>query len=422
MSWTITDLSSLCLSQPQYGANAKAADPEANESRPNYIRITDIDDSGRLIGSERKVAIIDDYLPYILHEGDLLLARTGNTVGKSYLYRKEDGESIFAGYLIRFQINPEILLPRYAFYFTLSPSYKDWVKSKKRVGGQPNINGREYASLPIPHPEEIREQHRIVEILDQADSLRRKRREADGLREKVLPALFHRAFGDPASKSSSRGGCLIGDIVTETQYGSSQKADGDTSDTPVLRMNNISFLGDLDTSELKFAKLSESDWAKYQLEEGDILFNRTNSKELVGKTGLWDGRFPAVCASYLIRVKVDKSRVLPEVLWAYMNTPFIKGILQNMARKAIGMANINAKELRSLPFFMPDRDLQFSFVDQLKVVTGLSQKQKESRQSLEMLFQSLLHRAFNGRLTAKWRETHSELKESLQELEHQAKN
>ena len=93
--------------------------------------------------------------------------------------------------------------------------------------------------------------------------------------------------------------------------------------------------------------------AKYALKTGDILFNRTNSKELVGKTGVWDGRFAAVAASYFIRVRLDETRVCPIYVWVFMNSNAMKRSLFSLERGAIGQPNINAPELHSLTLPIP---------------------------------------------------------------------
>jgi hypothetical protein len=101
-----------------------------------------------------------------------------------------------------------------------------------------------------------------------------------------------------------------------------------------------------------------------ELLAGDLLFNRTNSKELVGKTGLWDGRFDAVAASYFIRLRVNRERIVPAYLWAFFNTSHMKRVLFQTARGAIGQANINAKELRAFPVAAPPLPLQTAFAQQ----------------------------------------------------------
>ena len=162
--WRVVRLGDVCA-LPEYGASAPARPFDAN--LPRYVRITDITDDGRLrSGGERSAnpAKVDGYA---LREGDLLFARSGS-VGRTYLYRPEDGPCVFAGYLIRFRPNPNVALPRFVEIFTHSSSYRRWVTSMLRIGAQPNINAREYSSLPI-HVPPLPEQRAIAAVLDSID-------------------------------------------------------------------------------------------------------------------------------------------------------------------------------------------------------------------------------------------------------------
>lgn len=133
----------------------------------------------------------------------------------------------------------------------------------------------------------------------------------------------------------------------------------------------------------------------------------------------WQGEIEAVPASYLIRVRVDRKQTFPEYIWAYMNCPFIKQTLLNKARRAIGMANINARELRSLPLILPAKERQEAFVKKLTTLEHQRIQRKKNRKAIESLFDTLLYKAFTGDLTTKWRESH--MKELLEEIEEQAK-
>lgn len=107
---------------------------------------------------------------YVLNEGDLVLARTGASVGKSYLYNHHDGELVFAGFLIRVRPDAAKLEPSYLKYFTISGPYWNWVRVNSMRSGQPGINGREYVSLPIPLPPTKSEQTAIADILSDMDT------------------------------------------------------------------------------------------------------------------------------------------------------------------------------------------------------------------------------------------------------------
>jgi len=150
-----------CLEiSPQYGANSPSI-PMTDKSKPRYIRITDIDDNGELLENEIVTIKDEEYSTYILEEDDFLFARTGNTVGKSYLYKKSHDKAVFAGYLIRFKVNRDILLPGFLEIFSHSSKFSEFKRKVIKVGAQPNINSKEYQDMYLPVPS-IHEQESIV--------------------------------------------------------------------------------------------------------------------------------------------------------------------------------------------------------------------------------------------------------------------
>jgi type I restriction enzyme M protein len=172
----LSKLKAHMLTSPQYGANERSVERVSKEL-PRYVRITDINEFGELsegLGVAAEVA--EDR--YLLTPRDLLFARSGNTVGKTYLHIGIDDEPhIFAGYMIRFRLNPATLLPEYAFAYTLCSAYKEWCAAMQRAAGQPNINAEEYKSLLIPVPPIDKQTEiaaRVFEIRDQAKQLRQQ--------------------------------------------------------------------------------------------------------------------------------------------------------------------------------------------------------------------------------------------------------
>jgi type I restriction enzyme S subunit len=164
--WEVRKLGGLCIGEPEYGANVPATNKDKNF--PRYIRITDVTEGGKLLESTWQSINIQFAQPYLLEEGDFLFARSGATVGKTYLYKKKDGKCAFAGYMIRFKPNPKELLPDYLFQYTHSNFYYNWVKGILRAGAQPNINAQEYFNMPLPKPP-IDEQEQIGRILSSID-------------------------------------------------------------------------------------------------------------------------------------------------------------------------------------------------------------------------------------------------------------
>jgi len=221
------------------------------------------------------------------------------------------------------------------------------------------------------------EQRRIVDILKRAGSIRRLRKQALKTTQELIPAIFVDMFGDPATNPKGWEMVTIGEVLTDVDYGTSQKATEAPAGLPVLRMGNVNYHGDLDLENLKYAELTMADRDKYLLQAGDLLFNRTNSKELVGKVGIWDGRFDAVAASYFIRLRADRTKCHPVYLWVFFNTRFMKQRLFETARGAIGQSNINAKELKAFPVAQPPLALQEEFAHHIENTKALIRQQED---------------------------------------------
>ena len=174
-------LSMITKSKPQYGAGYSS---RKYDGVVRYIRITDINDDGSL--NDEKVSANGYSIKYLLKENDFLIARSGNTVGKTFLYKKEFGKSIYAGYLIKFELDVEKVLPEYLLYYTKSSVYKSWINSNMRVSAQPNINSQQYLDSPIVLPP-IAIQRIIVDyIKKQKKIITQLKEHAKSLREEAL--------------------------------------------------------------------------------------------------------------------------------------------------------------------------------------------------------------------------------------------
>lgn len=189
--WREVSLSDCCLSEGQYGLNAPAC--AFKDNLPKYIRITDIDEDGRYNRSSVAYVDVDDYENYLLNENDVLLVRTGSTTGKSYLYEKNDGKLVYAGFLIRFKINPEFVDKRVVYACLNTNSYWKWVGVMSMRSGQPGINATEYSKYRFKIPLDRKEQKAIADVLSAADeeiSLLQKGLEQEKLKKKSLMQLL----------------------------------------------------------------------------------------------------------------------------------------------------------------------------------------------------------------------------------------
>ena len=196
--WEEVTLGTLLDRPPDYGVNAAAV--PFSESLPTYIRITDINDDGQFASRARVSVDIDATDEQYLEDGDIVLARTGASVGKSYRYREEDGRLVYAGFLIRVRPNPERLLSQFLAAYLSTWSYWDWVRLTSARSGQPGINATEYASIPLPLPPDRRtlaEQQKIADCLtsidDQLNAQARKldtlKQHKQGLLQQLFPSL-----------------------------------------------------------------------------------------------------------------------------------------------------------------------------------------------------------------------------------------
>jgi type I restriction enzyme, S subunit len=163
-------------------------------------------------------------------------------------------------------------------------------------------------------------------------------------------------------------------------------------------MNNITYSGDWDLCDLKWLNLSETEMPKYTVRKGDLLFNRTNSPELVGKTAVWPLEEVYGFAGYLIRMRFDEARAVAGFVSAYLNSSYGKALLFKSAIPSNNMSNISATTFRRLPLILPPLDLQKRFVEYSTQVSLAVTRQQRAAGESDSLFQALVQRAFRGDL------------------------
>ncbi|WP_434519855.1 restriction endonuclease subunit S [Escherichia coli] len=254
------------------------------------------------------------------------------------------------------------------------------------------INKSRFSELKIPCPP-LEEQKRIATILDKADGIHKKREQAIKLADDFLRAKFLEMFGTPANNIHRFPKGTIRDLVDSVNYGTSAKASIDSGEYPILRMGNITYQGRWDFTDLKYIDLSVKEKDKYLVKEGDLLFNRTNSKELVGKTAVYEEDRPMAFAGYLIRVRPN-SIGNNYYISGYLNSIHGKITLMNMCKSIVGMANINAQELQNIEILIPPKHLQDEYeIIYKKIKKGLSIYDKSAMQ-LQLLASNLSNKYF----------------------------
>ena len=255
----------------------------------------------------------------------------------------------------------------------------------------PHIYFRDYQKESLNLPDR-HEQQQIANIFKKIDALILIRRKQLKNLDELVKSRFMELFGTyPANEKGWNMG-NIRDIVSEVRYGSSRPA-VDNGRYPYLRMNNITYSGELDLSDTKRIDVPDNELEKCTVRRGDVLFNRTNSKELVGKTCVYNCDEMMVLAGFVIRVRVNHE-VLPEFLSAFLNTDFSKKMLLGMCKTASGQANISAQELQNIGLYIPPMDLQQEFVDFKEQVDKSKLAVQQGLQKLEILKKSLMQQYF----------------------------
>lgn len=320
--------------------------------------------------------------------------------------------------LIPLRPRPDLLDRRFLAYYLRSRHFLSFANIAVAGVKMPRVIMPKFWDHQIALPP-LSEQQRIVEILDQADTLRKKRAGTDAKAARILPILFYKMFGDPAANPKGwRMGCL-GDVSVDMRYGTSVRCEAEPVGLPVLRIPNI-IGGRVDLTDLKHATLPEGEMQKLLLDEGDLLFVRTNgNRDYVGRCAIFEEEGDFLFASYLIRGRLDKSKVDPKFIAATLGTPLGRQAMSPFIRTTAGQSNINLGGLRQVPLILPPLDVQMRFRRQIDALENAEVQRRLSSKNIETLFQSLLHRAFTGDLTSKWCEAH--MKELMAEMETQAK-
>lgn len=212
----------------------------------------------------------------------------------------------------------------------------------------------------------------------------------------------------------------VEDLATLVQYGSSSKTSEDETGVPVLRMGNI-VNGRLVFEALKYLPPEHQEFPELLLRPGDVLFNRTNSPELVGKTAVYSAEHPSPCsfASYLIRLRLRDYE--PSLFAAYVNSGYGRAWIRSCVSQQVGQANVSGGKLRELQVPVPPRNEQRRIVAKLETLQARSRRAREALDAvpplLEKLRQSILAAAFRGDLTKDWRAKNKDVEPASKLLE-----
>ncbi|MCB0674431.1 MAG: restriction endonuclease subunit S [Saprospiraceae bacterium] len=380
------------ISRFQTGKTPPSKETKYFDGDVNWFTPSDIGLTKYLANSSRKITqlAIDENKAYLYPKGSMLLTCIGE-IGRIGIIKSDSSSN----QQITALLPNENVETEYLYYWFIHNKHVLQHLSNNAV--VPILNNAQLKKLQIPLPP-LPVQQKIAAILDAADAYRQKTKALIEKYDQLAQSLFLEMFGDPVKNEKGWEVTTIRNVVREVKYGTSAKA-GDTGSFPYLRMNNITYEGYMDYSDLKYIDVRDEEKPKFSVKRGDILFNRTNSKDLVGKTGLITTDSEMIIAGYLIRVRVNTD-MNPYFVWGHLNSNWAKLILKNMCKNIIGMANINAQELQEIKILKPPRDIQDLFAKCIDKLFDQKTILSKNLEKTNQLFQSLLQKAFNGDLVS----------------------
>lgn len=357
---------------------------------------------------------------WFLEEGDILFSHINSEahLGKCALYTGHPKPFIHGMNLLSLKAERSLITPEFLLYLLRSPVFKSQIPSiTKRAVNQASLSIGNLKTLKVPLPP-LSEQRLIVEILDQAAALRKKRAEADAKAERILPALFIRMFGDPVDWAATTKTRPLGSLVEVQSGGTPSKKNPDywEGDIPWVSPKDMKQDSLFDAIDHISHLAVEQTNLKY-VEPGTIL--------IVVRGMILAHTVPIALAGCQLTINQDMKALQPksgniDSMYLYAALKASSRVLLSQVRTAAhGTRKLDTDELLQIPILVPSQQKQEEFRQRMTAYSPVVANIKKTGEILDRLFETFLYRGFSGDLTAKWRDAH--IKELLAEMEEQAK-
>lgn len=378
-------------------------DPQSSLSESHfYVGLEHIEShTGRLLREVAEVTESGEILSIktAFKQGDILYGKLRPNLNK-VLIASQDGICSTDIWALR---TSTALLPEFALRYLRSPA--TYVRAAQLAAGAnlPRLSAAAFDRIPIPIPT-LSEQQRIVDILQRAEASSQVNTRSDDLDQLLKAALDDLVLGCEEGEWVQ-----LGSLV-DTRYGTSVSADA-TADTgvPVLRIPNV-MGGEVDTKDMKYVELAQAELGRLRLTTADVLIVRSNGNpEYVGRSAPITEdvcQSLIVYASYLIRLRTDAARLLPEYLSAFLNSAYGRAAMRNAIRTTAGQSNLSGENLAKVRLPVPDIEAQKRFRRLWLQVKEIRRLVTQSEDAATALRSALSINALSGDLTAQWRESH----------------
>lgn len=378
---------------------------------------------------------------------DQIEGGTGRIIGKKYGDVREAGSSTFSfdpGNVLYSKLRPYLnkvaipdepgiatteLIPlrpdasvldqKYLAFYLRSAGFVSQASHHVAGAKMPRVAMDWFWEHEIPLPP-LSEQRRIVEILSQVDQLRRLRREVDAKATRILPALFLRNFGDPASNPKGWPVRSIGEVTTLVTSGSTPRGGAQVyvHEGPYLIRSQNVLMNRLDLSDVARISIeTHSEMSRTHVQRGDVLLNITGAS--IGRVA-WVKRLDvdANVNQHVCIIRPDPLQIASAFLSMHLSLPHQQSIIASVQAGASRQA-LNHVQVRALKVLVPPLALQNAFANNAHMAEEILERSDHATRQLEDFFNVLTQRAFSGRLTSTWRDGHT--RELFAELEQQAR-
>jgi type I restriction enzyme S subunit len=341
---------------------------------------------------------------HLVNTGDVLLSWSG-TPGTSFgCFIWTRGEALLNQHIFRVAVRPDKISSEF-FVHSVNNVLRTMIDLAHGAAGLRHITKAKLEKIQLlvpPLEEQLRITTRIKECMERVNEIEKLKLTSFSQAEAVLPSVLHDAF---ESFSASTPVLQIGQLATETRYGTSLKCHPGSEGTPILRIPNVA-AGEVNFDDLKYCDLPSDDLERIRLRNGDLLFVRTNgSRNLVGRSAVFETNEPSQSfgfASYLIRVRLDSTIIHPKFLSYFLNSTDGREELNKRRRTSAGQFNINSENLRTIPVPTPPLPDQVRLLrllaDREMRALQLVARMRDAKQECAFLRGSILRRAFSGEL------------------------
>lgn len=412
----------LCIPEKSamYGIPAPAEEYDPKKTR--YLRISDISDDGVLLNDDMKSVSSTDIEKYILKEGDIVFARTGNSTGRTYYHESKNGDLAYAGFLIKFSLNNKKVNPKYLRYYTVSNHYREWVENFSSGSTRGNLNAKSFSECPIPLPSR-KVQDDLVKILSDLDAKIELNNKINAELEAMAKLIYDYWFvqfdfpDENGKPYKSSGGKMVynEELKREIPEGWEVRNFGSYSSVksgfafksswwresglPVVKIKDINEDYTLNTNELSYVDFDKKKVAsRFNSKEGDVIIAMTGAT--IGKFAL----IPKHESTLLINQRVG--------LYDLGDSPFsklpflINSMKQEFFRSKIfqvaggaAQPNISGEQLDDIPLVIPDDKRMNLYNEKLESVYRLISNNQFESNKLSELRDWLLPMLMNGQIT-----------------------